>query len=287
MMNLEDLEFRKLDLNGLKILVEWAKNEGWNPGPHDADVYWSTDPNGFYGIYFNGDLIAGGAIISYNKEFGFMGLFIVKPEFRTSGIGRKLWHYRRNLLIDRLNNNAAIGMDGVVSMQSFYKKGGFEILFKDERYEKLGMKFNLDPNIFAIEDEDFHEILNYDKHCFGFLRPQFLKPWINLPENKTFKYVEGNKLRGFTIARKVSNGFKIGPLFADNKKVAEELYKACLNSVIGKPVYIDIPMVNQEAVQIVKKFNAKYIFECARMYYGQVPQTNIHKVYGITTFELG
>ncbi|MBT6688131.1 MAG: GNAT family N-acetyltransferase [Bacteroidetes bacterium] len=287
MINLEDLEFRKLDLKGLKILVEWAENEGWNPGPLDADVYWSTDTNGFYGIYFSGALIAGGAIVSYNKEFGFMGLFIVKPEFRTYGIGRKLWHHRLNLLIDRLNNNASIGMDGVVEMQSFYEKGGFKIEFKDERYEKTGMKFNLDPNVFVIKDRDFHEISKYDKQCFGFLRPKFLKPWINLPGNITFKYVEGNKLRGFIIARKVSNGFKIGPLFSDNKKVAEELYKACLNSAIGKPVYIDIPMINQEAVQIVKRFNAKYIFECARMYYGQPPQINIHKVYGITSFELG
>ena len=53
MMNLEELEFRKLDLKGVKKLVEWAKTEGWNPGPHDAEVYWSTDPNGFYGYYLN------------------------------------------------------------------------------------------------------------------------------------------------------------------------------------------------------------------------------------------
>ncbi|MFK5856788.1 MAG: GNAT family N-acetyltransferase [Bacteroidota bacterium] len=287
MISIDDLEFRKLDLGGVKTLVEWAKNEGWNPGPLDANVYWSTDPNGFYGYYYKNSLIAGGGIVSYNKEFGFMGLFVVKPEYRSIGIGRKLWHQRRDLLINRLNHNASIGMDGVVDMQSFYKKGGFEIAFKDERYEKIGMKSVIDDNIFPIKDEDFHEISTYDKLCFGFLREIFLNLWIKLPENKTFKYVEKDIIRGFCIARKVSNGFKIGPLFADNKKIAEELYKACLNSVIGKPLYIDIPMLNQEAVQIVKKYNAKYVFECARMYYGQMPRTDIKKVYGITTFELG
>ena len=27
--------------------MKWAEEEGWNPGPHDADVYWATDPDGF------------------------------------------------------------------------------------------------------------------------------------------------------------------------------------------------------------------------------------------------
>ena len=197
MINLEDLEFRKLDLTGLKILVEWAKNEGWNPGPHDADVYWATDSDGFYGYYLNSTLIAGGAIVSYNNEFGFMGLFIVKPEFRTKGIGRKLWHQRLNLLVNRINNNASIGMDGVVDMQDFYKKGGFEIVFKGKRYEKTGMEFNLDPHIFTIKEDDFDKVLNYDKQCFGFSRPQFLNPWISLPDNKTFKYLEGHCQKSF------------------------------------------------------------------------------------------
>jgi hypothetical protein len=178
-------------------------------------------------------------------------------------------------------------MDGVVAMQAFYKKGGFEIAFKDERYEKIGINFSLDSNISAIKEEDYLEINHYDKLCFGFSRPQFLNPWIKLPGNKTFKYLDGNKVRGFAIVRKASTGFKVGPLFADNNRIAEELYKACLNSVIGEPLYIDIPMVNEGAIQIIKKYKSEYVFECARMYYGQAPQINTNKIFGITTFELG
>ncbi len=287
MISLDTLEFKKLDFKGLKTLVEWAKEEGWNPGPHDIDVYWATDPDGFYGYFHNNVLVAGGAIVSYNNEFGFMGLFIVKTEYRALGIGRKLWHQRRNMLLNRLNNNAAIGMDGVVAMQPFYQKGGFEIAFKDERYEKTGEEFLLDKNISPISDTDFREIATYDKQCFGFQREQFLKPWLKLPKNRTFKYVQDGKISGFSVVRKVSNGFKIGPLFADNAAIAEELYRASLNSVIGEVLYIDIPMSNNEAIKIVKKYNAKYVFECARMYYGDIPQTDVQKVFGITTFELG
>jgi GNAT superfamily N-acetyltransferase len=286
-VNIDELQFQKLDLEGVKTLVSWAEEEGWNPGPNDADVYYATDPDGFYGYYHESNLIAGGSIVSYNKEFGFMGFFIVKLEYRSLGIGRKIWYQRRDILISRLNKDAPIGMDGVIAMQPFYKKGGFEILFRDERFEKIGMEFTTDKNITTINDEDLESILAYDKQCFGFSRPQFMKPWLKLPGNKTFKYVEDGKLKGFAIVRKANKGYKVCPLFADNEVVAEELYKACLNSVVGEQLYLDIPVINKGAASIIKKNNASYVFECARMYYGKPPEVEIDKVFGITTFELG
>jgi GNAT superfamily N-acetyltransferase len=287
MLNTDELKFQKLNLEGVKTLVEWAEAEGWNPGTYDADVYFQTDPDGFYGYFHNEEMIGGGSIVSYNKEFGFMGFFIVKPEYRSHGIGKKLWYQRRDTLISRLNEGASIGMDGVIAMQPFYKKGGFEILFRDERYENIGKEFKIDKNISTIIDDDFDSILAYDKQCFGFSRPQFLKPWLKLPGNKTFKYVEDGNLKGFAIVRKTNKGYKVCPLFADNEMIAEELYKACLNSVVGEPLYLDVPVINKGSVNIIKKYNAVYVFECARMYYGKPPDNNIDKVFGITTFELG
>jgi GNAT superfamily N-acetyltransferase len=286
-MNMINLQFQKLDLEGVRTLVKWAEEEGWNPGPRDADVYYATDPDGFYGFFLEDTLIAGGAIVSYNNEFGFMGLFIVKPEFRGKEIGRKLWYQRRDTLLKRLNDGASIGMDGVVAMQPFYEKGGFKIAFRDERYEKIGTEFEVDKNISPINKNDFDSILEYDKQCFGLSRPQFLKPWIELPGNKTFKYVDNGKLKGFVIVRKAIKGYKVCPLFADNEIIAEELYKACLNSVVGEPLYLDIPVTNPKAVELIKKYNAVYIFECARMYYGKPPVVDLDKIFGLTTFEIG
>lgn len=287
MIDINSLQFQKLDYEGLQTLVQWAEHEGWNPGPNDAEVYWATDPDGYYGYFHNRELIAGGSIVSYNQEFGFMGFFIVKPEHRATGIGRKLWYERRDTLLSRLHPNATIGMDGVVDMQGFYQKGGFEIAFKDERYERIGKVFTIDSNISAITDKDIENILDYDKQCFGYSRPQFLQPWLKMPDNKTFKYLGNGKLLGFAIVRKANVGYKVCPLFAETPIVAEELYKACLNSVVGEPLYLDIPMVNSAAIDLVKKYEAKYVFECARMYLGTPPKVDTNKIYGITTFELG
>ncbi|MFW5705987.1 MAG: GNAT family N-acetyltransferase [Bacteroidota bacterium] len=283
----ENLKFEKLDKSVLQQLIRWAASEGWNPGPYDANVFWQTDPDGYYGYYHQGELIAGGSVVSYGGSFGFMGFFIVKPELRSKGIGRRLWMQRRDLLIARLKPGAPIGMDGVVDMQPFYNRGGFQLAFRDERYARKGEKFAPDPHISLIEPGDFNEVSEYDTACFGFPRPQFLKPWLAMPLSRALKYVDNGRLKGFALMRRVGEGYKIGPLFADDAHIAGSLYTACLSAVPGEMVYLDIPVINDAAVKLVKKYHAHYTFECARMYYGPPPEMPLHRIFGITTFELG
>ena len=286
-INIEDLKLSQLRKSDLKTLVGWAKKEGWNPGEQDYDIFWKTDPDGFYGFFYEDALIAGGSVVSYNDEFGFMGLFIVHPDFRDQGIGRKLWYLRRNLLLERLKDGVAIGMDGVVAMQPFYARGGFKMAFKDERYECMGQKLSYSDAISTIEDEDFEQILAYDLLSLGYNRQRFLKNWLLNPDSLSFKYLTENGLSGYATIRKADHGYKIGPLFADSDEIAEDLYRACLNWAEGEAVFLDIPMINKGAIALVEKYEATYVFECARMYLGKPTNMEMDKVYGITTFELG
>jgi len=282
-----NIQFSQLDYEGLKTLVAWAQEEGWNPGPHDAEAFWAADPDGFVGCFLNGELIGGGSIVSYNGHFGFMGFFIVKPEYRAEGIGRQLWYQRRDMLLARLRPGAPIGMDGVPAMQPFYTKGGFTIAFRNERYETTGRPCQVDEHISPVADEDIPALLVYDRECFGYDRRQFMLPWLRLPGNHTFKYMHDGELKGFAILRKAGTGYKIGPLFARDAAIADALYLACHNAVPGQQLYIDIPVANTAAQQMVQRHNATYVFECARMYYGTPSALPVQQIFGITSFELG
>lgn len=286
-MNVEDLAFEPLDRAGVATLVAWAAKEGWNPGVHDVDLFYETDPNGFFGYFLDDELIGGGSLVSYGGAFGFMGLFIVKPEFRSQGIGRQLWLHRRDHLLSRLKEGASIGMDGVVDMQPFYNKGGFEIAFRDERYEAVGRSFSISPFVSSMREADFPEVSGLDLECFGFARPDFLRAWLAQPDARSFVYRNASGFQGFTLMRKTQVGYKIGPLFAASLEVAKDLYEACLDSARGEPVYLDIPVSNPDAISLVREYGAEYVFECARMYYGSPPDVPIQKIFGITTFELG
>ncbi len=284
---MESLTFRKLTFPEFETLVSWAAREGWNPGLHDAELFYETDPEGFYGYFEQNTMIGGGSIVSYNGELGFMGFFIVHPEYRAKGIGNDLWLLRRDTLLKRLQPNAAIGMDGVAAMQPFYQKGGFSIAYRDERYEKKGEHFPANPLVQLATAKDEAALFALDLECFGVERKKFLKLWLNPTKSKTFTYTEKDTLLGFAVMRKCQTGFKIGPLFAENEKVAEALYERCLTEAIEEPVYLDIPLNNKAALSMVNKYKAGYVFECARMYYNIPPKTATAKVFGITSFELG
>ncbi|MFN3754014.1 GNAT family N-acetyltransferase [Flavobacterium sp.] len=286
-MNTDALSFKPLTFDEFKTLVHWAALERWNPGLQDAEIFWASDPDGFYGYFENEKLIGGGSIVSYNGQFGFMGFFIVHPDYRSKGIGRTLWQQRRDTLLSRLQKGATIGMDGVVAMQPFYQKGGFEIAYRDERYEKTGSAYPMNPLVQMVTKNDFDAISALDLECFGVARSNFLSHWLKASNAKAFKYSENDNLHGFAVIRQCQTGYKIGPLFAENETVAKALYERCLTEAIDEPVYLDIPVCNEAAVNLIKQYQASYVFECARMYYGKPPKTAIEKVFGITSFELG
>jgi hypothetical protein len=150
-------------------------------------------------------------------------------------------------------------------MQAFYAKGGFEIAFRDERYEKIGTAFPQIKQVSEVQIEDLDQLLKLDRACFGFDRSAFTINWIQSNKAQSFKYQDEEGFKGFAVLRKCVTGCKIGPLFAYNQHIASALYEKCLNESIGQPVYLDIPMANPLAIELVKKYDATFVFECARM----------------------
>lgn len=99
-------------------LVDWAALEGWNPGLSDAQAFYTADPDGYLAAEVRGEFVAGGAIVRHHANFGFMGLFIVRPDHRGKGLGRILWYARRDRLATRLAPGGTIGMDAVEAMRA-------------------------------------------------------------------------------------------------------------------------------------------------------------------------
>ena len=283
----ENLLIRSMSRSELDVLVDWAASEGWNPGKHDADIFWNTDPDGFIAAEIGGEMIGGGSIVSYQKKFGFMGFFIVKPVFRGQGLGTRLWLARREKLQSRLDSSAAIGMDGVFEMQPFYTRGGFEFAHREIRFEGVGHACSLPASVTALSNMPFNAVLEYDASHFPAKREKFIKAWIAQPDSRALGIMEGEQLRGYGVIRRCENGFKIGPLFADNAGIALDLFNGLADHAAGEAVFIDVPEINESAMKIVNNKGMKEVFGCARMYFGNKPKLPDAHIYGVTTFELG
>ena len=43
----QSLTVRSMTRAEVDVLVDWAALEGWNPGLHDADIFWANDAEAF------------------------------------------------------------------------------------------------------------------------------------------------------------------------------------------------------------------------------------------------
>ncbi len=279
--------FRPLQRPELDTLIEWAASEGWNPGLHDAEAFWATDPEAFVGIDLEGELIGGGAIVSYAGEMGFMGLFIVKPGWRGRGLGRKFWLYRRDRLRARLRPGASIAMDGVFAMQPFYAEGGFVFTHRNLRMEGIGQTRPHDPRVIDLSAVPFDQVEAYDRQHFLAPRHAFLEKWLRPEGGRACAVLRDGGLAGYGIVRPCRKGFKIGPLFADAPELAEVLFETLSNHAVGQPLFLDTPENNPAALALAVRHGLKESFGCARMVLGPAPPLPWSLIYGVTTFELG
>lgn len=275
---------RTMTPSEVPLAVDWAAAEGWNPGLEDAVCFSVGDRQGFLVGLWNDEPIAVISAVKYDEKFGFLGFYIVKPEWRGQGYGWQIWCRALDYL-----QGCNIGLDGVLAQQENYQKFGFQLAYRNVRYQGYTRKQRPDSihfvDLFTIPWE---QVMAYDRQCFPAPRGQFLQGWFAQKGHQAIGYREENLLRGYGVLRPCRLGYKIGPLFADTPEIAENLFLA-LKSIPepGEIIYLDVPEVNEEAIALAEKYSMEIVFETARMYTGEAPDLALEKIYGVTSFELG
>jgi GNAT superfamily N-acetyltransferase len=272
---------RQMTRGEADTVIAWAAEEGWNPGLHDADAFYQTNPPGFFSIETGGKMIGSVSIVRYDDNFMFGGLYIVHPDYREKGIGRAVYDF-----VMKFAEGDNLGIDGVFAMQPMYQKSGFIFAYRNIRFEGVG-EGTVDKTLTPLREVPFPRILAYDSMFFPAVREGFLKHFIYQPDCKGYASIENGSLSGYGFIRKCFNGYKIGPLFAANPQIAEKIYSSLSAFAEGMPVFLDVPEPNVSAMALAKKHGMTEVFGTARMYTREIPKLPIPQIFGVTTFELG
>lgn len=283
-MQNKDYTIKTMNQKEVDIAIDWAAKEGWNPGLHDADCYHAADQNGFLIGYLSDEPIATISVIKYNDFFGFLGFYIVKPEYRGKGYGIQIWNAGLKYL-----EGQSIGLDGVLVQQHNYEKAGFKLAYRNIRYEGVGGGTPpKNSDIVQLNNLPFETIDSYSRPFFPANRSQFIKSWITQADSHALGIIQNGTLAGYGVIRQCNTGYKIGPLFANNAELADSLFLALKSKAkVSEPIYLDIPEVNQTAVGLAERNHMKVSFETVRMYKGEVPNVPLSHLYGVTSFEVG
>ena len=276
------LKINKMSFEDMNFAISSANSEGWNPGLFDADCFYHADPNGFLMAKIDSNKVGCISAVAYNDNYGFIGFYIVAPEYRGKGYGVELGKAALASLGDR-----NIGLDGVLERQDVYKKyWGFSYAYKNMRFQGKA-ESKKSPKALPIAGVDFNKLLEYDSQVFLFPRPVFLSYWISRADSFGYYLEHEGTILGYGILRKCFTGYRIGPLFADDEIIAREILEALLSNIPGELYYLDIPEPNTASLKIVHQYNMQKVFETARMYTKEIPNVPLHRVFGITSFELG
>lgn len=270
----------------LALVLGWAAGEGWNPGLTDSDSFYAADPNGLFIGEVDGKPVASLSAAAYDDSFGFLGLYIARPEWRGQGHGIALWRHGMAYL-GRRN----IGLDGVVAQQDNYRKSGFTWAHRNIRFEvpsvEVGRHDVKHGVIEPVAGLSFAELTAYDRRFFPAPRRAFLERWIAGTGTHALALIRDGALAGYGAIRPARAGHKIGPLFANDQRAAETLFHALARHVSIGPVILDVPEPSRAAMALAERHGMKPAFETARMYTQGAPAIDLAGLYGITSFELG
>jgi GNAT superfamily N-acetyltransferase len=277
------LRIRTLRPDEVPLAVDWAAAEGWNPGVADAACFATVDKDGFIVGELEGEPAATISCVNYNGRFAFLGFYIVRADLRGRGYGLRIWQEATAHAGARV-----IGLDGVVGQQANYKKSGFALAYANIRYGGTVTGMNA-PKVgaFALSDVPFAMVEASDATVFFAPRTYFLRAWIASPGHIGRALLRDGQLAAWGVIRPCRQGWKIGPLVADDRAAAEAVLSALLAAMGGGEIFLDVPSVNPEAVALAQSIGLSPVFETARMYSGAIPPLRTERVFGVTTFELG
>jgi GNAT superfamily N-acetyltransferase len=277
---------RPLGREEIGFCFELARAEGWNSGRYDAIPFFTADPHGFL-VAEDDEGRKLGCIAAVRYEtFGFIGLFIVRPDFRGQGVGAHLF----DAALEHLDG-LPIGLDAVLAEEERYARRGFERAYTIVRYtsaereprDRFGSGIALE-RLRVLDDA----VIAYDRACFGSARPAFLQAWIAQPDVVALlaRSLSTREILGYGVGREARKGTKIGPLFASRLDVAAILY----DTIAGRtrpPWRLDVPEPNFPAIALTDERRMVRGGENVRMWRGTPPRSELENVYAITSFELG
>ncbi|GAA1376457.1 GNAT family N-acetyltransferase [Streptomyces beijiangensis] len=264
-----------------QAIVAWAAAEGWNPGLDDIESFFAQDPEGFFTGRVDGELVSAVSVVNYSPDYAFLGFYLVHPDHRGRGHGLATW---KTALAHA--GSRTVGLDGVPAQQDNYRRSGFGLAHGTVRYVgtvPAGTPAHIEP----AAATDRQVLLAYDSACYPADRPAFLDHWLTQPGHRALARVVDGRLTGYGVIRPAREAHRIGPLFADTEADARALLAALAAEAQGAPVAMDVPESNPEAVAMAVSLGLEPTFATARMYTGPVRPVAGHRVYGVTTLELG
>ena len=306
MTSASGFSIRTMGVADIPAVTAWARREGFCPGPHDVAILRRADRTGGWVGCLNGEPVGCIIGVRWDRRYGFLGLFLVRPEHRGHGYGVALW--RRALA--HLDDVACIGLEAAPERVEDYAGWGFRPAWYTCRWARSAAPLSgpaaalpAGHRLLPADAVPQAVVQAYDARHEATPRPHFLQEWLREDRGEDdataavwlVQDSEG-RCRGFGRIRPCllppgggpagSWGWRVGPWIADAPLLAAALLDGLLRDRPG-PVLVDVPQPNTAAGRLLEARGFRPQGHTVRMYRGTPPDLPIGDLYGLACLELG
>jgi len=275
----------------IACVSESVNREGWGYTRLDVERCWKLEPNGCFIAEFKSKPIGHVFSICYGRT-GWIGLLIVNPERRGQGIGSVLMQ----TAIDHLQRAGAetVRLDAAEKAVPLYKRLGFieefySLRFRGQLQQKESPQREREFS-FPMRQDDLVDVAGFDAKHFGANRLPVLRSLYRDYPKWCFVAREKHCIVGYVMARRIQNGFWIGPWVCLNAETAQYLVGALTEAFKGEDVElrVGLPAPNTKGRMILEKLGFQLTSRSIHMVLGnRKNEGNVTHIYGIGGPEKG
>ena len=235
----------------------------WNQTLADWQRFIDLSPCGCLLAECEGKPVGTATTVAYGHELGWIGMMLVRPDFRRRGIARVLMDHCIEIL--RFAGVKTIKLDATPEGREVYLKLGFKDEYRITRYEtENASPLNNISGLRRASDNDLPAIIALDQAATGARREDLLRRLIADSSQSLVSQI-GNEINGFGIRRPGARASYVGPVVAKNSEAAQQIASALLD---GK-IFCDLPDTNQVAPQWATSHGLKPQRTLTRMFLGE------------------
>ncbi len=287
------MTIRRMTIDDLPLGLGLSRQAGWNQTESDWRRFMSMEPEGCFVAEFNGSPAGTTTTCVFGHQVAWIAMVLVDKNVRGRGIGTTLLKHALDYLSAR--KIETVRLDATPAGRPIYEKLGFVAEYELARYE--GMPIIDRPSSLAPRPSPLvPDIIAFDRRMTGTDRAKMLgRLFEEFPEHIRIVR-QSNQLEGFITMRPGANAVQAGPCIATapasscrktEAGAGPSLLSDALNRCVGKPVFVDIPLDNVQAVKIAESSGLRVQRCFTRMCLGERINDNVQAIWASSGPEKG